>query len=381
MSKTVVFIRSMPLDRDSRSSKMIAEYERRGYRVLRMIWTRGEALAPAPCTIAFTGAGGFGRKLGNALVRLRWNAFIVRQLLKRRAEYQIVHMVDLDVAWTAMPVARRLGKIAIYDAYDHFAAFLFSGGNLASRTIASVERRLIGAADIAVFPDPVRLTQYGIDLDDRVRFIGNIPDAPTAMPDAPATPAPTAPITFVYVGTLERVHRGLELIPRLCADLGPHVRFVIGGVGPLEAMFRTEQGRLPNLEFLGHLPYSEALKLMAEADALYGPYLLSADAHRYAVPNKMYEHLAVGRPLVTNAGTPPAALVETEGSGLVFDGTYEDLRRQAAQLTREVCAAMGARAAEAWRTKYVTLRSQQLDGFFDELETRGEPGLTGAAIV
>jgi glycosyltransferase involved in cell wall biosynthesis len=367
MQKTVIFIRSMPLDRDSRSGKMIAEYERRGFRVLRLIWTRGDPIGSTPETIAFTGAGGYGRKLRNAAVRIRWNAFILRELLRRRADYSVVHMVDLDTSWVALPVARALGKLAVYDAYDHFSAFLFSRENAVARMIATLERRAIGAADVTVFPDPARLDQYGIRESDRICFIGNIPDGASLMEDDARIPSSAAPLTFVYVGTLEPVHRGLEFIPRLCADLGASIRFVVSGVGPLETLFRSEQERLPNLTFLGHLGYAEALRRMAEADVLFGPYLLTTSAHRFAVPNKMYEHLAVGRPLVTNSGIPPATLVEAEDSGFLFDGSYNDLRAVVAGLTREECSRRGACAAQAWRLRYSTLRARQVEAFFAKL--------------
>jgi glycosyltransferase involved in cell wall biosynthesis len=371
--KTVAFVRSMPLNRDSRSSKMLQEYQRRGFATMAVIWSRGEAVQRddgyAAC---FTGAGGYGRRLGNLWVRLRWMAFAASYIWRCRKQIDAIHSVDLDIGIICVPMGRLLQIPVIYDAFDHMASF-FPGGAL-SRLLAIVERWVIALSAIVILPDPARLKQYGIAESKRTLIIGNIPESLDAETKASISTnvvfsaKPNDPLHLVYVGTLEAEHRALEAIPGVCDKLQGKIRFSVAGVGFLEDFFSEQSMRRSNLHFAGHLAYHEAIKLMMTADCLYGPYLLTTAAHQYAVPNKMYEHLAFGKPLLTNSGTPVSNLVSREQSGFLFDGSENGLVAAIEQLTREECQRVGLKARAAWQRSYCKMRATQLSSYFSAFE-------------
>lgn len=366
----------MPLDRDSRSTRMIRDYEKMGLAVLQVIWTRGEPAPSNPGVIAFTGAGRYGQKFANAFSYLRWHLFIARTLLKYVRTATLVHVVDLDTAIVAVPLARLAGKSVVYDAFDQFAS-MFRDKSFLRNFFAAIERWLMARSAILIFPDSVRLHQYGILEDERICILGNIPDMTAegaALPESIVRDR--GAVAFTYIGTLEALHRGLEFIPLLCEHFGDRVQFLVGGVGRLEMFFREQAGRLANLKFVGHQTYDEALRLMRQADCLYGPYLLSAEAHRYASPNKMYEHLALGRPLLTNTGTPPGAFVEEHGTGFIFDGNYANLTKLVDQLTPALCAERGKIAKKLWDDIYASLREHQIGIFSNRLEILMASGKT-----
>jgi glycosyltransferase involved in cell wall biosynthesis len=289
--------------------------------------------------------------------------FLAKIMVRCRRNYDIIHVVDLDTGIIGVPLGRLLGKFIIYDAFDHIAAMV--GEGFFGRLLASVERVMIKKATIAIFPDPIRLTQYGIPLTGAVSIVGNIPD----LPDARRQPRKMADgrLRLVYIGTLEATHRGLEYLTDLAKSHPDSLEVIVGGMGELHEYFERESARIPNLSYLGQLAYDEAWRQMEQADLLYGPYLLTNPAHRYASPNKMYEHLALGIPLITSSGTPPAELVTASGSGFVFDGSYYNLDSIMSGIRKLDCLEAGQRAATAWKRDFSNLRPQQLNSFFTRL--------------
>lgn len=364
MTTEILFVRSVPLERDARSSKMVAEYRRHRMNVTSLVWSRGEAPSTAPDIVTCTARGGYGKGLLGIGARLVWMWFLASYMIRRRRDYDIVHVVDLDTGIVGVPVARLLRKPVIYDAFDHIGAI--AGQGRVGRLLARIERWAIGQAAISIFPDPIRLEQYGVAPSDFVQIIGNIPDLAAIPAGAPVRRQ--GPLRLVYIGTLEAQHRGLEYLPEICAAFGTGIEVVVGGMGALHAFFQDASSRLCNLTYIGQQDYDAALRQMADADCLYGPYLLTTPAHRYASPNKMYEHLALGKPLITSTGTPPAELVRQANSGFLFDGSIEDLQTLLATLDRAECERVGRKAAQAWTCNFAGLREQQLDRFFALME-------------
>jgi glycosyltransferase involved in cell wall biosynthesis len=372
-NKTILFIRSMPLDRDSRSLKMVAEYRRRGFLVLPVIWSRGDLVDPGlEYAAIYRGAGGYGRRLGNLWVRVKWICFLAIFIWKNRNRIDLIHSVDLDVGIITAPLGRLIGTPVVYDAFDQMASFFNPG--LISRCLALVERYAINASSLAIFPDIVRLKQYGILYSSSTIIISNIPDIDS---DESIAIGPQSNIGdnngnirlhLVYVGTLESTHRALEFIPRICDKFKNDLTFSVAGVGFLKNFFDVESNKRPNLKFYGKLAYFEAKALMADSDCLYAPYLLTTQAHKYASPNKMYEHLALGKPLLTNSGTPVGDLVSKEQSGYIFDGSYEDLVSSIEKMSRAECQQLGEKAMKTWQATYSQLRFNQINKYFTVLK-------------
>lgn len=358
----ILLLRSVPLETDSRSSRMASQYQTRGYGVTPLVWTRGQ-----PCdddqTWAYTGSGGYGRGFRGLASRLRFAIFIIVQVFRRRELFDVVHAVDFDTACVAVPLAKLLRKKTVYDAFDHVGAILRPG--LASRWLSRLEQRFIGWCDLAIFPEPIRLKQYGLTQTPTMHFIGNIPDGSDLSAIAPARSS-SGPLTIAYVGTLEARHRALEWIPSLAARF-PNTNWVVAGTGALAGTMESLAQAHPNLTFLGQVPYKQALAILNDADCHFGCYLLSSPAHAFAAPNKIYEHLALGRPLITNSGTPAGELVERYGTGFVFDGSPAGLGSVLEILSKAECQRRGANARTAWKDVFANLRGAQLTSFFDTL--------------
>jgi glycosyltransferase involved in cell wall biosynthesis len=173
--------------------------------------------------------------------------------------------------------------------------------------------------------------------------------------------ASTGSCIALYAG-LHGLAQGLDQIVHAAelmrADSG--FRFVLVGDGPEKQMLiqQARQCRLDNIRFLDPRPSSEIPALVASADII----LVTLKTYiPGAVPSKLYEAMASGRPVVLVAGGEPADIVQECRAGVVVDpgdieGLAQALRMLNAQpaLRREL-GENGRKAAEQYfdRTKIV----------------------------
>jgi glycosyltransferase involved in cell wall biosynthesis len=111
---------------------------------------------------------------------------------------------------------------------------------------------------------------------------------------------------LAFVGKLIPLH-GLRTILD-AARLAPDLRIHVVGSGQDEPLLR---GRPPNVDWTPWVPYEELPALLHGARAALGIFGTSAKAAR-VIPNKAYQALACGTPLVT-ADTPAARELLTDG--------------------------------------------------------------------
>ncbi len=157
---------------------------------------------------------------------------------------------------------------------------------------------------------------------------------------------------MLFVGKLIPLH-GLETI-LAAARLAPEIPFRVVGSGQLDGLLRD---RPPNVEWIDWIEYEQLPAENQRAGCALGVFGTSAKTGR-VIPNKAFQALACGTPLVT--GDTPAArelLRDGESALLVPPGDPEALaaavRRLAgdAELARRLgaggLAAYGEHASEA----------------------------------
>ncbi len=188
----------------------------------------------------------------------------------------------------------------------------FRARGLAARALTAIDRHAFRAADLVVADTAVHAGYLASLTGARrieVCFVGA--EERVFQPGWAAG----EPFTALFVGKLIPLH-GLETIlsaARLVPDL--HLRIV--GSGQLESLL---DGAPPNV---GHVPWIDYERLPAElhrASCALGIFGTTAKAAR-VIPNKAFQAIACGTPLVT-ADTPAARelLVDGESALLVPPG-------------------------------------------------------------
>jgi len=206
--------------------------------------------------------------------------------------------------------ARRFGARLVFEVRDIWPLTLQELGGLSSRhpLIAAMQRFEdygYRAADsvVSVLPgagphmvargmDPAKFHYLpnGIDLDGGRRS----GDAPAAIRDA----ARPGSFTVGFVGTLGRANV-LETLIDAARLLDPdEVRMVVVGHGPERSQLVERAAGARNVAFVGPIPKGDVAAALQLFDACYVGYRRSP-LYRFGVsPNKLYDYMAAGRPVL-----------------------------------------------------------------------------------
>ena len=134
----------------------------------------------------------------------------------------------------------------------------------------------------------------------------------------PRHPPPAGPFIVGYTGNLG-IAQGLSIIPDAAAELrSENVRFLVVGDGPVRASLRSEVERreLAAIEMRPVVPVEEVGDVLRGCHAL----LIPVRAHELLedfVPSKLYDAMAVGRPVIAALGGEAASIVREARCGLV----------------------------------------------------------------
>jgi glycosyltransferase involved in cell wall biosynthesis len=228
----------------------------------------------------------------------------------------------------------------------------FRAGSLPARLLAGLDRRALRAADVVVAD-----TQANAD------FLAELADLPeqhfavcyVGAEEDVFTPgwAPEEPATAVFVGKLIPLH-GLETILG-AARFAPELLFRVIGSGQLEPLLES---RPPNVEWVRWVDYELLPRELYRAGCALGIFGTSDKARR-VIPNKAFQALACGVPLVT-ADTPAARelLVDGESAMLVPPGDPEALADALRRLTPD----LAERLAEGGHAVYRERASEEVLG-------------------
>jgi glycosyltransferase involved in cell wall biosynthesis len=124
------------------------------------------------------------------------------------------------------------------------------------------------------------------------------------------------PLRVLYAGTVGMA-QGLGTLVQAAEMAGPEaVRVTIAGDGAEQAHLRQLASGVTNVEVLGAVTADAVPGLYADADVA-AVLLRDLPLFRGALPSKMFEAMAAGRPLMLSAAGEAAELVRAGGAGLV----------------------------------------------------------------
>jgi glycosyltransferase involved in cell wall biosynthesis len=166
-------------------------------------------------------------------------------------------------------------------------------------------------------------------------------------------PAEPLPLDFangpriVYVGGLAP-HRGLDTVLAampavLEADGRAHLTIVGDGESLQALKSQAAALKLDAVTFTGRLPRDAAMDCIRDANITLVPHHRSPHTDS-TIPHKLFQYMALGRPVIVSDCAPLARVVSETGSGLVFRaGDAADLAsRVAAAAVPQAAAAMAS---------------------------------------
>jgi glycosyltransferase involved in cell wall biosynthesis len=230
----------------------------------------------------------------------------------------------------------------------------FRPGSLPARVLRAIDRRALRTADLVVSDTRANaafLAELAGLPADRIAvcFVG--------AEERVFRPGwePAEPFTVLFVGKLIPLH-GIETILE-AARLEPELRVRVIGSGQLDDRLRSPP---PNVEWIPWVEYERLPRELHRAGCALGIFGTSDKARR-VIPNKAFQALACGVPLVT-ADTPGARelLREGESALLVPPGDPQALAAAVARLAADT--ALARRLAEGGHGAYRERASEDVLG-------------------
>jgi glycosyltransferase involved in cell wall biosynthesis len=255
----------------------------------------------------------------------------------RPADLYIAH--DLPMLPVAVEAKRRYGGKVLYDSHELFAEQEFSRAE--RRMWRKLEQSFIGKADsvVTINPSIADLLKLRYHLQE-VGVIYNaewLPDAPSQhgrlFHQRLGLPATTR--ILLYQGMLSH-RRNLDGLVRAMShvtDASIHLVFLGSGPagGTLQAL-TVKLGLRERVHFVPAVPQAELLAYTESADLGVIPYRDICLNYRYCTPNKLFEFIAAGLPIIATDLPEITRLVREHQIG--FTGDTEDLSALAALILR-----------------------------------------------
>jgi glycosyltransferase involved in cell wall biosynthesis len=268
-----------------------------------------------------------------AAIRLAAIALTVRS--QRLASLPVAPQADLvhAMAYMGIPIGLALGRRdaapVVYDARDIYvdAANVARLPGPARRVFAIVERRWARKASRVITVNrpyaEVMAERFGVPTP---LVVMNCSFAPTGSTERgrlfhARLGLPAAARVVLYQGGLSR-DRGIEQLIAALPTLGADVALVLLGYGSLQAEVEAAAARPEHggrLFVVPAVPPTDLLGWVASADVVAMPIQPSTLNHRLTTPNKLFEAMAAGVPVVASDLPGMAGIVSATQCGVLCD--------------------------------------------------------------
>ncbi len=357
-------------ERDVRLAKILASLLRKGARCVVIGWNRfGDQWRPPRVSWErdiLNLPAGMG--LGNAKHLVRFRGHVAEALAKRPV--RMVIAVNEEVAYLAKPWRGRLFSSLVLDTHDELDQRVHTTNPLLKAILAHVASKARDSADAIFCTNPLRRERYRVAHQRKTVILPNYPV------DFAAQLWNRLPVgeVRIFVGGALSQNRGLEFLLKAAETVS--VRLVAAG-RLMDDYSRQVFCRHPLVHYVGCLSPEEAMALLADCHASVSFYAPGPEINYLASPNKVYDALAVGRPILVSDEAAVADWVEQNQTG--YRIKYGDVQGLAAVLERLKTSA--ALPEFARRTRALFLQGYSWESCEPVLYSAVERALAGGTFV
>lgn len=344
----ICFLRRSTIDYDIRLRKYVEACKANGIDYIAICWDRLLNSQPDEHEYQLKCSAPYGDGFKNIIALIRWIFFSYYQLFKQRKRYKVIHACNLETYIFVLPL-RLFGKKLVLDIYDSVNERL--------------EHKLAKKADLLILPHKDRLKQIFLSENEvkRLLIIENVPHFKAEDLPEVTTDKSKDIIRLAYVGVLRPNIRGLENLLKVVEN-NCRLQLNIAGVGAdMEILLEEYANRCERIKYFGKVDYITALKIMKNSDMIIALYYKHR-AHTYASPNKFYESLFLGTPIVTSHGTLVGTQVETIDSGYTIGDEYDDLAKFFDSFKWNSYETKALNCAKEWEKQYKNYQSEIIGG-------------------
>jgi glycosyltransferase involved in cell wall biosynthesis len=271
-------------------------------------------------------------------------------LYQKGDTFDVVHCHDLDTLQTGVWLKRDLNIKLIYDAHEIFGYMIERTlPRFVSKISFIIEKILIKQVDqIITVNDPLK-TFFSKITATPIHIIMNCGEITTRT----YVPPNNTIFTVTYFGILD----SSRMFPRILEYLGTidKIQFIIAGK---KARLYNEVEQLSknynNTIFLGSIPYDTVIEKTMQCNVILCMLDPSDRNNQVGLPNKIFEAMLTGRPVIVTKGLYYSKLVESEKCGISVDYDFEEVKKSILMLRDdpELCEELGKNGLHAAIREY-----------------------------
>lgn len=355
----IYYLRSTSIINDSRASKEIVSLLNNKYDVFVLGWDRDKKIKNYKKIIInskkidskyFKFKAGYGKSVVNILGLLFFQVWLLLMLIKDNKKYSCIHACDFDCGFVSLIICQLFNKKLVYDMYDYYSDSRPMSIKI-EKIVNKMENMVIDNSDVSIICGEWRKQQISNTKPKRIAVIHNTPDI-NHVCSKKILKSSSRKIKLVYVGILQEDRLLLEVINKIKDDDNYEIH--VGGFGQHEKYIEKISEKYKNIYFYGSLRYEEVLSLEKDCDVLFATYNPKIKNHRFSAPNKVYEAMALGKPIIVCKNTGIDKLVKDNEIGLTINYDGNDFMRSLKMLSTNRCKLreMGSKAKNLYDEKY-----------------------------
>lgn len=315
----------------------------------------------------------YGKRIANIPNKLFWMCFVVKEIFKHRKKCQAIHACDVDAVIPALLIGKLLRKKVIFDIFDWISSINEKG--IVYKLVDWLQNIAYKHSDAVIVCEDERKTQArSKNKRNKVLVLPNIPNVgelDNVTRDQIRDFRSAYSYTLSYVGVFDR-DRGLEHLLESVSKC-PDVILNIAGFGVLDELVTEYSNDYSNICYWGRVDYSVGQSIMKESDLIIAMYYLTNPVHKLAAPNKYYESLALGVPMVTTANTLVGSKVAKYDTGFVLDETADALSALLLdEKLKELIKIKKNNCSETWKNVYCKYHDEFMHNEYMELLESGK---------
>jgi glycosyltransferase involved in cell wall biosynthesis len=266
-------------------------------------------------------------KHGRGTTQVFFYAALYLKMLWRglRTSFDAVHCHDLDTLPLGFILAKLKRTSIVYDAHESFPDMLEgSVPAIVRRSLVSLENFLIRRTDLLITVGEKLRRHFAERGAPRSVVVGNWKRleeySRTEEQNAQVRHRlgiPDGAMVVVCITQLLKDRQIAELLEAV--EACPEVYVIVGGKGSLEPLVRQWAAANPRILYVDFVRGADIPSYTSAADVVYYGFDPANPNARFSAPNKLFEALASGRPIITGNFGEIADVVREASCGIILE--------------------------------------------------------------
>lgn len=272
-------------------------------------------------------------------------------LQSRKVESYLVHAHDFDTILIGFLISRLKQNHLFYDAHESYADMISDDvPKPLMNFIRFIEKMLVKRTDVVIVANKKISSLIGARYPLVVLNCPSKSEVPSCTGQVSEC-ADGRSMRIGYFGSLEPgrfIRETIEVISHQ-----DYWKLVIAGAGRLEREVKEAAEYSNAVEYLGIIPHEEVMRLTMTCDAIIVMFDPSNTNNRIGTPNRLFEAMSVGTPVIVTKDTYSAEITLSENCGFVCDYDESSLSKLLNYLSSsDELSVKGKSGIDAFRREY-----------------------------